>query len=67
MQQIRQERFDREEQQRHEAETSKTVPVKPAVSYFREVDVTEVPEKTAAQLREEQAERDYFEDFFKNN
>ncbi|MBR2880346.1 MAG: hypothetical protein IKC02_06715, partial [Oscillospiraceae bacterium] len=66
LQKARQERLDREEQLRKEMDEPKTVPVKPAVSYFKEVDVTEVPEKTAAQLREEQAERDYFEEFFKN-
>ncbi len=67
LERARQERLDREEQLRKEMQAPKTVPVKPAVSYFKEVDVTEVPEKTPAQLREEQAERDYFEEFFKNN
>jgi len=66
LQKARQERLDREEQLLKEMEEPKSVPVKPAVSYFKEVDITEVPEKTAAQLREEQAERDYFEEFFKN-
>ena len=69
IQKARQERLDREEQEQliREMEEPKAVPAKPAVSYFKEVDITEVPEKTAAQLREEQAERDYFEEFFKNN
>lgn len=68
LEKARRERLEQEEQLRREAEQpQRSVPARPAVSYFKEVDVTEVKQKTPDQARKEQAERDYFEEFFKNN
>ncbi len=67
LERARRERLDREEQLRQAEQQPRSVPTRPAVSYFKEVDVTEIPEKTPDQARKEQAERDYFEEFFKNS
>ncbi len=68
LERARRERLDREEQLRREAEQPpRSAAARPAVSYFREPEVTELREKTPDQVRKEQAERDYFEEFFKNS
>ena len=67
LERARQQRLEQEEAQLREAEQPRSVPTRPAVSYFKEVEVTEVKQKTPDQARKEQAERDYFEEFFKNN
>lgn len=70
LEKARRERMDREEQQRIEAQrqqTPRSSAAKPAVSYVREPQVSEAPGKTPGEAKNEQAERDYFEEFFKNN
>ncbi len=67
LERARRERLDREEQLRQAQQAPRSEAAKPAVSYFREPDVTELREKTPDQVRKEQAERDYFEEFFKNS
>lgn len=72
MRQARIERARQEELNRREAvsqqdDLRRSVPARPAVSYFKEVEVSEVPQKNPDDVRKEQAERDYFEEFFKNS
>ena len=68
LERARRERLEQEEQQHQEAQQAPRSPAaKPAVSYIREPEVTEYNPKTPEQARKEQAERDYFEEFFKNN
>ena len=60
LEQARRERIEREERERQAMQQRADNPaVRPAVSY--------IPEKSPEQQRKEQAERDYFEEFFKNN
>ena len=70
LERARQERMEREEAERRAAEQPhqpRSVPTRPAVSYFKDVEISEVPQQTPDQARKEQAERDYFEEFFKNS
>lgn len=62
LERARKERTEIEDRMRDQQQTERPVnpAARPAVSYT-------VPEKTPAQARNEQAERDYFEEFFKNN
>ncbi len=62
---MRQARLERARQQREAQAKGASVPSAPAVSYFKDVNVTEVPEKTVRDMNAENAERDYFEEFFK--
>ncbi|MBR5491192.1 MAG: D-alanyl-D-alanine carboxypeptidase, partial [Oscillospiraceae bacterium] len=60
LEQARRERIEREELERQAMQQRADNPaIRPAVSY--------IPEKSPEQQRKEQAERDYFEEFFKNN
>jgi len=59
LEKARRERMEREERLQQEQRPSNPA-ARPAVSYT-------VQEKSPAQARSEQAERDYFEEFFKNN
>ncbi len=61
LERARRERMEREDRMRQQQEAQRPVnpAARPAVSY--------VPEKSPAQEKNEQAERDYFEEFFKNN
>jgi len=61
LEKARRERLEREERLQKEQEPQRPVnpAARPAVSYM--------PEKSPVQERNEQAERDYFEEFFKNN
>jgi len=71
LEKARYERMAQEEAARRAAEQPapqpRSVPSRPAVSYFKDVEINEVPQKTPDQARKEQAERDYFEEFFKNS
>lgn len=70
LEKARQERIAREEALLREAEKPqqpRSAPTRPAVSYVKDPEVTEIPQKSPDQARKEQAERDYFEEFFKNS
>lgn len=67
LERARREREERDARIQQQQQAARSVPAKPAVSYFKDVTVTEVPQKTPDQAKKEQAERDYFEEFFKNS
>ena len=70
LEKARQQRFEQEEAARREAQqpqAPRSPASRPAVSYIREPEISSVPQKSPDQARKEQAERDYFEEFFKNS